>query len=401
MAAPRPSPAKSVVFGGDVDQHVDRRDIMPLRSAGKRRQKHVLGRNIDQLVGLGIIEMMVMVGVGVEHAVFIVNRYPAEQAGIGELVQRVVDGAACHMHAGIANFACQPVSRDMTVAPVKQQTGDGQPLAGRAQAGVTQLLHQTRFVGRVCNVIFTRFHSVPKMRSCYKIVNNPLASDAFSCFLWGPAGRVREGYFGLRQGVKFYRHGVMSAIAQTRPETCSRNNSGDIYMPPMQQSAFSYDDLIACAKGEMFGPGNPQLPMPPMLMCDRITEISADGGPHGKGHIVSEFDIKPDLWFFPCHFEGDPVMPGCLGMDALWQLVGFFLGWSGGEGRGRALSVGEVKFTGQILPANKLVRYEIEIKRVIMRRLVMGIADGRVICDGETVFEANDIRVGLFKPEEA
>lgn len=172
-------------------------------------------------------------------------------------------------------------------------------------------------------------------------------------------------------------------------------------MPAMQQNAFSYDDLIACAKGEMFGPGNPQLPMPPMLMCDRITEISGDGGPHGKGHIVSEFDIKPDLWFFPCHFEGDPVMPGCLGMDALWQLVGFFLGWSGGEGRGRALSVGEVKFTGQILPTNKLVRYEIEMKRVIMRRLVMGIADGRVVCDGETVFEANDIRVGLFKPEEA
>ena len=172
-------------------------------------------------------------------------------------------------------------------------------------------------------------------------------------------------------------------------------------MPPLQQTAFSYDDLSACAKGELFGPGNPQLPMPPMLMCDRITEISGDGGPHGKGHIVSEFDLKPDLWFFPCHFEGDPVMPGCLGMDALWQLVGFFLGWSGGEGRGRALSVGEVKFTGQILPTNKLVRYEIEMKRVIMRRLVMGIADGRVICDGETVFEANDIRVGLFQPEEA
>ena len=171
-------------------------------------------------------------------------------------------------------------------------------------------------------------------------------------------------------------------------------------MPPMQQNSFDYNDLISCAKGKMFGPGNPQLQLPPMLMCDRITNISDSGGPHDKGIIRAELDINPDLWFFPCHFEGDPVMPGCLGMDALWQLVGFFLGWSGGEGRGRALSVGEVKFTGQILPTNKLVTFEIDMKRVILRRLIMGIADGRVICDGDTVFEANDIRVGLFKSEE-
>ena len=142
-------------------------------------------------------------------------------------------------------------------------------------------------------------------------------------------------------------------------------------MSPKDQNAFTYDELISCAKGEMFGPGNPQLPMPPMLMCDRITEITPDGGPHGKGNIISEFDIKPDLWFFPCHFEGDPVMPGCLGMDALWQLVGFFLGWRGNPGRGRALGSGEVKFTGQILPSSKLVTYKIEMKRVIERKLVM------------------------------
>ena len=171
-------------------------------------------------------------------------------------------------------------------------------------------------------------------------------------------------------------------------------------MPPMQQNSFDYNGLISCAKGEMFGPGNPQLPLPPMLMCDRITNITDTGGPHDKGLIRAEMDINPDLWFFPCHFQGDPVMPGCLGMDALWQLVGFFLGWSGGEGRGRALSVGEVKFTGQILPTNKQVTFEIDMKRVILRRLIMGIADGRVICEGETVFEANDIRVGLFKSEE-
>ena len=173
----------------------------------------------------------------------------------------------------------------------------------------------------------------------------------------------------------------------------------EVIMSPKDQNSFTYDELISCAKGQMFGPGNPQLPLPPMLMCDRITNIDADGGVFGKGQIDAEFDLNPDLWFFPCHFEGDPVMPGCLGMDALWQLVGFFLGWSGGLGRGRALSVGEVKFTGQILPSNKLVAFRLEMKRVIMRRLVMGIADGKVLCDGEVVFEANDIRVGLFTPE--
>ena len=170
-------------------------------------------------------------------------------------------------------------------------------------------------------------------------------------------------------------------------------------MQPKQQNSFTYDDLISCAKGQMFGSGNPQLPMPPMLMCDRITHIDDQGGEFSKGLIEAELDIHPDLWFFPCHFEGDPVMPGCLGMDALWQLVGFFLGWSGGLGRGRALSVGEVKFTGQILPENKRLQFRLDIRRIIMRRLVMGVADGKVLCDGEVVFEANDIRVGLFTQE--
>ena len=167
----------------------------------------------------------------------------------------------------------------------------------------------------------------------------------------------------------------------------------------LTKNSFSYEDLIECAHGKLFGPGNAQLPLPPMLMLDRVTSITEDGGEHGKGQIVAELDIKPDMWFFPCHFENDPVMPGCLGMDALWQLVGFFLGWSGGLGRGRALSVGEVKFTGQILPENKRAQFRLDMKRVIMRRLVMGIADGKVLCDGEVVFEANDIRVGLFTPE--
>lgn len=151
----------------------------------------------------------------------------------------------------------------------------------------------------------------------------------------------------------------------------------------------------------MFGPGNPQLPLPPMLMFDRITKISGDGGEHGKGEIVAEFDIKPDLWFFGCHFKGDPVMPGCLGLDALWQLLGFFLGWIGGTGRGRALSVGEVKFSGMVLPTVKKVEYIVHLKRVVQRKLTLGIADGWLKADGETIYTAKDLRVGLFATEPA
>ena len=166
-----------------------------------------------------------------------------------------------------------------------------------------------------------------------------------------------------------------------------------------KQNHFGYDELIACAKGEMFGDGNPQLPMPPMLMVDRISKINADGGSKGLGEIEAEYDIRPDLWFFDCHFIGDPVMPGCLGMDGLWQLLGFFLGWRGGEGRGRALSVGEVKFLGQVQPNAKLLTFKLDVERLILRKLVMGIADGQVLCDGKAVFHAKNIRVGLFKED--
>ena len=168
-----------------------------------------------------------------------------------------------------------------------------------------------------------------------------------------------------------------------------------------QKSSFSYEDLIQCGHGELFGPGNAQLPLPPMLMFDRITEISDDGGAHGKGLITAELDIKSDLWFYGCHFEGDPIMPGCLGLDALWQMLGFFLGWRGNPGRGRALGCGEVKFTGQILPDHKQVRYHIHMKRVIERKLVMGIADGSVAVDGEVIYTASDLRVGLFQNTES
>jgi 3-hydroxyacyl-[acyl-carrier protein] dehydratase/trans-2-decenoyl-[acyl-carrier protein] isomerase len=152
--------------------------------------------------------------------------------------------------------------------------------------------------------------------------------------------------------------------------------------------------------GDLFGPGNAKLPIDNMLMLDRITQINSDGGKAGKGLILAELDIHPDLWFFDCHFPGDPVMPGCLGLDAMWQLVGFFLGWRGNPGRGRALGSGEVKFTGQILPTSQRVTYKIEMKRVIERKLVMGIADGSVAVDGREIYTATDLRVGLFQSTE-
>ena len=162
------------------------------------------------------------------------------------------------------------------------------------------------------------------------------------------------------------------------------------------KSSYSYDELISCGKGELFGPGNAKLPLPPMLMFDRITHVSTEGGAYGKGEIVAELDVKPDLWFFGCHFEGDPVMPGCLGLDAIWQLLGFYLGWTGAPGSGRALGVGEVKFTGQVLPEAKKVTYRVSIKRLINRKLVLGIGDGVVEVDGKVIYEAADLKVGLF-----
>ena len=166
------------------------------------------------------------------------------------------------------------------------------------------------------------------------------------------------------------------------------------------QNAYSREELIRSGKGELFGPGNAQLPWPPMLMMDRITEITLDGGTHGKGNVTGELDIDPSLWFFQCHFHGDPVMPGCLGLDAMWLSVGFWLGWSGSSGKGRALGVGEVKFTGQVTPDIKLVRYEVNIKRAIRSRLVMGIADAEMFADGEKIYSAKDLKVGLFKPDQ-
>ncbi len=162
---------------------------------------------------------------------------------------------------------------------------------------------------------------------------------------------------------------------------------------------FDKEGLIACANGELFGPGNAQLPLPPMLMMDRITDISADGGEHGKGHVIAEFDINPDLWFFECHFPGNPVMPGCLGLDGLWQLTGFNLGWRGMLGQGFAVGVGEVKFSGMVTPERKMITYHVDFTRVIDRRLKMGVADGKIFADGEQIYAVKDMKVGLAAAE--
>ena len=163
-----------------------------------------------------------------------------------------------------------------------------------------------------------------------------------------------------------------------------------------KQSSYTKEELISCGRGELFGEGNAQLPLPPMLMFDRITSITEEGGKYGNGQMIAELDVNKDLWFFGCHFEGDPVMPGCLGLDAMWQLLGFYLAWKGGIGRGRALGSNEVKFTGQVLPTAKKIQYTIDLKRVIMRKLVMGIADATMAVDGRIIYQASDLKVGLF-----
>ena len=168
----------------------------------------------------------------------------------------------------------------------------------------------------------------------------------------------------------------------------------------MRQNSFSYQELLDCANGILFGKGNAQLPAPPMLMFDRVININETGGIFEKGEIVAELDIKPELWFFDCHFKGDPVMPGCLGLDAMWQLVGFYLGWLGQPGKGRALGVGEVKFTGQVLNTVKKVTYHIALKRLILRKLILGVADGILKADGSPIYEAKDMKVGLFQTAE-
>jgi 3-hydroxyacyl-[acyl-carrier protein] dehydratase/trans-2-decenoyl-[acyl-carrier protein] isomerase len=169
----------------------------------------------------------------------------------------------------------------------------------------------------------------------------------------------------------------------------------------LEKSSYTREDLVAAGHGRLFDASAAKFPLDPMRMVDRITHIDATGGRYGRGMLTAELDIQPELWFFACHFEDDPVMPGCLGLDALWQLLGFYLAWSGHRGRGRALGVGEVKFVGQVLPTAKLVTYEVHVKRVIDRKLILGIADGRMLVDGREIYTADSLKVGLFSSLDA
>ena len=166
------------------------------------------------------------------------------------------------------------------------------------------------------------------------------------------------------------------------------------------QSSYSYEEIIECGKGNLFGKGNAQLPAPPMLMFDRITNVNKDGGVHGKGEITAELDINKDLWFFKCHFLGDPIMPGCLGLDALWQMLGFYLGWLGYPGKGRALGVGEIKFVEEIKPDKELIKYKVSLKKSLNKKgLSIGYGDGQIIYKEKIIYHANDLRVGLFNEQ--
>jgi 3-hydroxyacyl-[acyl-carrier protein] dehydratase/trans-2-decenoyl-[acyl-carrier protein] isomerase len=166
-----------------------------------------------------------------------------------------------------------------------------------------------------------------------------------------------------------------------------------------KKSSYSKEELIACGEGRLFDAGIPRLPLPPMLMFDRFTEVSESGGAYDKGTIKAELDIKKDLWFFDCHFQDDPVMPGCLGLDAVWQMLGFYLGWMGNVGKGRALGCGEVKLTDQILPEAEVVEYSVDVKRVISRKLIMGVGDGTVSCQGKVIYQCKNLKVALFNEE--
>jgi 3-hydroxyacyl-[acyl-carrier protein] dehydratase / trans-2-decenoyl-[acyl-carrier protein] isomerase len=221
--------------------------------------------------------------------------------------------------------------------------------------------------------------------------------------------QIRKGERRLPQGYPDLRYSRQLKIIGALP---MRNRSISLKNAPTgflkeagtmldRRSGYEYEDLLACGRGELFGPGNAQLPLPPMLMFDRISEISETGGEYGKGIVRAELDVNPDLWFFGCHFKGDPVMPGCLGLDALWQMVGFYLGWTGGEGRGRALGLGELKLAGQVMPSVRKIVYNIDIKRVMRLKLWLGIADGWLSADGEIIYRAKDLRVGLLKQAAA
>ena len=357
----------AAVFRSDAfesDHHIDARDI---HSGGDIRQTDNLqipARRIRQFVAVFPVEMWMIIKTGIEITAVAIDHHLIDQTGQTKSAQGIVNRGKADLFPGGLGGGIKPFGCDMPVLPVAhQKLGQRQPLPRRAQIAPCKPGRQPLF-----HHCYQPFYSHPPyIKGCARQFQTktrwlaPLRALCVGCYSLDE-DNLREGRAGM---------------------------SG---FP----TSFDKNDLLKCARSELFGPGNAQLPAPPMLMMDRITEISGDGGEHGKGHVVAEFDITPDLWFFDCHFPGNPIMPGCLGLDGLWQLTGFNLGWRGWQGRGYALGVGEVKLTGMVRPDRKLLTYRVNFTKALQtRRLTMGVADGIVEADGDVIYIVKDMKVAL------
>jgi 3-hydroxyacyl-[acyl-carrier protein] dehydratase/trans-2-decenoyl-[acyl-carrier protein] isomerase len=326
--------------------------------------------DVDELIRIFQVVVEVIRCIRIEKGSVALECNLTQEACNLELVQRIVDCCERHIDARCQGFPVQRFCAHMTVSRSKEKSGQGQPLPGGPEPRYPQPFSQFCIFRIHLDGLYTR--------------------NSFRNAILLPIYGKPTGQTGAWTG--------NFPVIGTAKSALSGGDLGSRGAMSQPKAQYDYEDLLACGRGELFGPGNAQLPLPPMLMFDRITEISRDGGGAGLGKVVAEFDIKPDLWFFPCHFRGDPVMPGCLGLDALWQMTGFFLGWLGEPGRGRALGVGEVKLTGMVTPLVKKVTYEVEITRLVLRKLKMAVSNGIMKADGELVYQVTDMKVGLFQP---
>src|SRR5262245_24309402 len=402
--------------------HVDAGDLIAL-GCGWHLVEHDGGAgDVEQRMLALDEEMMVLGGVGVEVGFRPVQGNLSQQADLGELVQRVVDGRQRHRDLGPGGFLVEHFGGEMAVALREQEPAERHALTRRPQAHLPQ--HGLGIVPGTAGELgprhrarplrglhgtgkdhFTWCHHAIRSRSGWRS-SCPRSLRMRSYAIRGATCNSFATILFPPTAWDWRCRGLAAALPPTGGvlgERCMTIQSARRGPRPMEErrSSYEYEDLLACGRGELFGAGNAQLPLPPMLMFDRVSEIGENGGEYGRGLVRAVLDLKPDLWFFACHFKGDPVMPGCLGLDALWQLLGFFLGWLGLPGRGRALGLGELKFSGQVLPTMKSVVYGIDIRRVMRSKLVLGIGDGWLSADGNLIYHAKDLKVGLFRQDDA